>query len=335
MQLSRGPVRGVLLCLTGAAVALTSLACTPRASGGVDPGDRVDAVAERITAPAAGGDKSSLLVPEGRLELVVTEPGETVPARDTLGSQDLSAASGARIVGIAWKVVPGAASTVQTALAGPGKAPGALAVLAGDQQFSLTEGEQWRRGAVFVAVPEDAELMVEVDYDTVTQRVDPRTGRQEVSAAAQPLYEEPGDLADQSSCRPGQGADPEWTATMVCWARGTTVSYVHDVGWAPEHEPWRVVQLEMRLDSAVHQGARYAATASSGTALLDGAEPALVIPREIGRGPGSISEYLVFPGSPGPHELSVTRTWSLSRESGPASAPDQQDLELTGSVEID
>lgn len=300
------PRRGLLV-----GVAVLVLA-TPTACGVFGPdelaaGDVVQAQGSSI----GDGATVSLSVPGGELLFVVDAHADDVSDADLVGKA-VEPADGTHLAGISWKLDQVETRPDLRLLAGlAATKPGSITLEAGDTTAVLDDG--WSTsGAVYVAVPDDAELTVAVDFDGVTQSVAAATGEQTVAPEAQLLYEEPA-TPSEVRCDGEVAPTPGSTADVSCRATLFSAPYAEGVGWSPAGSPWQVVKVDVTLTSVDTGGAGYVAASSQGTVLLDGADPTGVVPG-IGDDKELSSNLYVYPDQGS--VLNVSREYALTLASG-------------------
>ncbi|WP_121258137.1 hypothetical protein [Nocardioides ferulae] len=245
-----------------------------------------------------------VVVPDGIVELAVSQPFPLLPKTRHPGVETLRAPEGHRFVGVAWDArsnplpydIEEAMSGVE-ASAIPWEVPRVPAGLALEveglgevelppQSLGMTGDD----GAAYVVVPDDAALTLLVTYDGVTQSLPvpaqsagtsspPEPGR------AAPLY----DLVEQYSAQPhgdtyascpvpdileGRGLD----SLFLCSAdKVWSLPYLSGRGWAPPGRTWLVVEARMSLQHLYHLGdgghTDYRTRSVSWSATLDGRPP--------------------------------------------------------------
>lgn len=251
--------------------ALALLLCCLLAGCGGTPDPRTVGVGDEagpsVTADVPG-TSYALMLPSGRLTVTVSQPRASVPPRDTEEPGGLAAGEGARIVGVSRVLDPGAypfAVNYQIAepdriLGGPGEV--GLRLVADGFDADVPDGP-----AVWLGVPAEAALRLEVTYDGLVQTVDLATGTVDAGAAAglaEPLPQE-----RTSPCTAQAGS---YTSCQVDVASG--YPYVAGLGWAPAGQTYAVLRVELG------QGAAAAVTVDGqpAQALGDGLFAAPVVP---------------------------------------------------------
>ncbi len=281
-----------------------------------------------LEAPAYG-TTYEVMLPTGRLELVVGPRTSALPGPyvdGSSGTDDVQAARGDSLVPVSWRLAPGT-GTVPVDAAQPFE----LTVVAGGERYDLgaekrgegdeTEGAILSRDLV-VAVEGDADpgdLTVEVTYDGQTQTVDVESGEIEAGAAAG-LYEK-GSFATADRCgqraAPGSGLTPTFVSCEVGLV--TLTPYRPGLGWVDDaDEAWAEVRVSLGLVNLERVSAgggidlRVVPDGTVQRVLLDGAEA------EDGELAPSAVEYggaegeLVFRVSEDPSVVTIERDLRLA-----------------------
>ncbi|MBS2940367.1 hypothetical protein KDN32_21735 [Nocardioides sp. J2M5] len=206
-------------------------------------GTRVEAgelVALEAPVPVEDVDPEPALtarVPSGEVRVAVRAADEVEGARQQAASLD--APDGTEVVVVAWELDP-------TALAVPEVAARAALGTDADAEVVLTGGDVDAvlatdplplEGSALVAVPDAAELGLEVTFDGVVQTVSPGGERREVPAEAAGLYEGFAFARSSLDCRPARlDAD--------CLAGAAWLPWTDAGGWAPVGQVWPVVRVD-------------------------------------------------------------------------------------------
>jgi hypothetical protein len=274
------------------------------------------------------GTSYALLVPNGRLTVVVTDGQDTLGATEAADGQERDAPAGTEWVALDWRLEPGVdLDALQRTLMEDTGQRTTLALVTGDGTVDLgdapgsstTPSDTRTSGTVWVAVDEDAAPVLEVAFDDLTTSLD--TGSGEVSgdmAAALGGLEEPttGDCAPLRA--PGGAAD------VACAYVVTRVPYLAGQGWSDEG--WTVAQVETRVDEFERAGATYAVQSVQDASTMEGADGSTVVDERL----DSLVSRLVAAGAPA--QLEVRRDLQGVRTDG--RGPDEATLTVSGVVDL-
>ena len=298
----------------------------------------------------AYGTTYEVMLPSGRLELVVGPRTSALPGQyvdGSSGTDDVQAARGDSLVPVSWRLAP-STGTVPVDVAQPFE----LTVVAGGERYDLGaekrgEGDEIE-GAIMsrdlvVAVEGDADpedLAVEVTYDGQTQTVDVESGEIEAGAAAG-LYETRSfATADRCGQRaaPSSGLTPTFVGCEVSLV--TLTPYRPGLGWVDDaDEAWAVVRVSLgfvnleRVSAGGGIDLRVVPDGTTQRVLLDGAEA------EDGELTVSAVEYngaegeLVFRVSEDPGVITIERDLRLAE--GYAKDASTQRLRLTQDLTLE
>lgn len=193
------------------------------------------------------GAETRVRVPTGRLTITVGNPVSEVDSADTKDVESRSASDDNSLVGVvlAWDhgaMVP----DWQAPLLPAGTIDPVVTVVAGDQHVDLDLPSGPEPAAYFVGVDGETEPTIEVEYDGVTQTVDP-SGTLD-SAGAAGLYDVATEATPAESRCDTERLEPGVTVDMTCVQSTGAMAYVVDAGWAPKAGSWTVVNLRTSYD---------------------------------------------------------------------------------------
>ncbi|WP_109508015.1 hypothetical protein [Nocardioides speluncae] len=256
-------------------------------------------------------DTSKLLIPSGEVTFGVTEPLDRVGWDEWIGTEARVPVDGAEIVAVTWKrkgVFNADVADAMTA-AHPPKDPIRLWVTADDYRHEIEDvgslGGPGERNFVYVGVPADAKLSIEVEYDGVTQSLDPRTGKVS-SGQAMGLYDESLRAATKTgngrtSCGQQRTTSGRWAMLFTCGVESIwSLPYAAGRGWAGEGESWLILTARTNLTRAQwtagpRRFATYTARPTRWQVVVDGAGPTATLGTyEKG---ASTRKQLVFKGA--------------------------------------
>jgi hypothetical protein len=311
---------------TGAALILVAVL----AIAGCGDDDGAGAVGDLVQGRLGDldGPSYALLVPNGRLTVVVTDGQDSLGATEAADGQERDAPAGTEWVALDWRLEPGAdLDALQRTLMEDTEQRTTLRLVTGDGTVDLgdapgssaTPSGTRTSGTVWVAVEEGTAPVVEVAFDDLTTSLD--TGSGEVSgdmAAALGDLEEPasGDCATLQA--PGGAAD------VACAYVVTRVPYLPGRGWSDEG--WTVAQVETRVDEFERAGATYAVQSVQDASTMEGADGSTVVDERL----DSLVSRLVAAGAPA--QLEVRRDLQGVRTDG--RGPDEATLTVSGVVDL-
>jgi hypothetical protein len=201
------------------------------------------------------GKRVALMLPSGRVDLVVTAPQRRIPAESVDNAAPLVAAKGQVLVGVSWQLQRAAFPDSQNRqLLGPDPAfgdpqPVNLWLVTDGTRHAIPRLETLTApigrpsNAVWVSVPAGVRTwQVQLGYDGLTQTVDARTGKVEAGRAA-PLYR-PLPLHTNGTC--ALAGRNVLTSCLTDYAIG--YPYVGGSGWAPAGKTWALLQIVMEDD---------------------------------------------------------------------------------------
>lgn len=330
-------------------VASIGLVTWDRLRSGVAPGTLVEVYdLDEATGRLSGG---TVMVPTGRLDVTVTEPYDELPDGvypvDSGFRDDVEQVRDfGRYVGVSW-MLDRPANDARFRLVTGAQRQFEVVLVADGVRHDLRAGDSARDSAtpsrvkaVYVALPGgSADLSVEVSYDGLTQRLDPRTGGRDAGAAL-PFYSPaatwsapPKPCAAQRPTAAGEGfplvapgfefREPE-DAVLPCELRPMVASpYEPGIGWARPGRSWLSVPLTTSGDRpfaywpSVEADPRelYLLRLRTSTVTLGGVEPATTrqyysqTEAQL-RHSGRTGAYFVFDVDPAAAaKLVVTQAW--------------------------
>lgn len=270
-------------------------------------------------------DQSRLLIPTGEVTFGVTEPLDRVGWDEWIGTEARVPVDGAEIIAVTWKrkgVFTTDVADAMTAGAAP-KDPIKLWVVADGGRYEVedvgTLGGPGERDFVYVGVPVDAELALEVEYDGVKQLLDPRTGKV-VSGQAVGLYDDSLRAGDEApggtSCGEQKTRSGRWETVFGCSVESIwSLPYAAGRGWAAKGESWLILTAQTDLVRAQwtagpRRYATYTANPTRWQVALDGAGPIATL-GTYQKG-DTTRRQLVFKGAAaGGHRVRFTVSYSL------------------------
>ncbi len=207
------------------------------------------------------GDYGFVLIPTGRIDVVVGEPSTDDVSRDDAADDQTHETPDAG----SWIPVhvdhdPFGAMAVPVRLMGGSPQPAQVALVVDGTTISLgapyrVVGEEGTAESgldnVWVAIderPDEVEsIQVAVTYDGLTQTLVPKNGAREAGVATS-LYEQPTEPVDVA-CRPDGFDKPRVTVDASCTVAPVQRSpYVPGAGWAEEGRTWLVVGAAVSID---------------------------------------------------------------------------------------
>lgn len=233
-----------LLLAAALALGAAATACSDEDDGAVEPGEVVLA-----GSPAAvpNGLETGVRVPGGQLTVKVGNPVSEVDPMHIAGDGPHSASGDNSLVGVMleWNDEKRAPDW-QAPLLPPGTIDTVVTVVAGDHRMELKPPNPLEIAAYFVGVEGETEPAIEVEYDGVTQTVDP-SGTLDAAGAAG-LYDEATEATPVESRCDTERLEPGVTVDMTCVQSTGAMAYVVDAGWAPKAGTWTVVNLRTSYD---------------------------------------------------------------------------------------
>lgn len=223
-------------------------------------------VVQAREATESAGDRVSVLVPVGRVEVVVGAPLDELGEDDTADLQERRAPEGGTWLPIAWELddagLPSYADLMATA-----PEPVVVRVRSGGATYELTDDLGSSSTPVHLAVDGDgSEVSLEVEYDGVTQVIAVSSGDRDAGAAAA-LYSLPDQLPPAPACpRRGWIRDASVRGSVDCrLAPPIALPYLPEQGWAETGRTWLVLQTEVTLTDVTRRsrGNRGAVTVRS------------------------------------------------------------------------
>lgn len=271
-------------------------------------------------------DESKLLIPTGEVTFGVTEPLDRVGWDEWIGTEVRVPVDGAEIIAVTWKRKRVFTADVADAMTadGPPKDPIRLWVVADGGRYEVedvgTLGGSGERNFVYVGVPVDAELALEVEYDGVRQSVDPRTGKV-ASGQAVGLYDDSLRAGDEAAggttCGEQKTRSGRWETTFSCSVESIrSLPYAASRGWAAKGESWLIVTARTELVRAQwtagpRRYATYTARPTRWQVALDGAGPIATL-GTYQKG-DTTRKQLVFEGAAvGGHRVRFTVSYALA-----------------------
>ena len=204
-------------------------------------------------AKVLDGRKVAVKLPIGTVDFQVTGPTRTLGKGQTDEFKELSGGDDVRFVGVSWTYdrfdYPDATQlTLQRRVHDV-----RVWLVADDHRYQIDGLEYLRTGigdGAWIAVPARTErLRLAVEYDGLTQLLDPVTGRLDTDDAesqrAAPLYQDLPVAAEQKCpkvVKQQQGVDYNYGCTVHS---AVVTPYADGVGWAPDGQEWVAVDLAL------------------------------------------------------------------------------------------
>lgn len=338
----------------GSLLAALAVLLVPTACGdsSADPGARAQRPV--VARDPMAGDRASVLLPTGRLDLTVGTPVDAVPADRTKDLKAVSAPDGGSLVPVSWTFDGSQAPWLGLLAAHPDEAVVSLQV--GGRSYRVGPPYQVGAGGTIAtdpdrafyvpvgATPDPADIAVSVAYDGLTQVVHPATGESDLGVAA--------GLARLEGPRPGGVPCPDhgWRAVprSVDVQVDCTISlagrtpYWPTAGWAEAGHQWLVLDVpEVRLLRAVargpHGSTTYRVADISDLSRYAGRSPRSVLgqqqpPRQYVA--GGVQVFDVAAGDRGTLRLALRFSLEADDVQGHSSAPDTVSLRVTHEVPL-
>ncbi len=296
------------------------------------------------------GDETFVLLPSGRIDLTVGKPtSDAVSADQADDGEEHAPPSGGSFVPVSWSHDPFAESGSPAALIAGRPLPADVSLVVDGKAVDLGSpyevvGDQGVTdtgvGTMYVAVdeaPDEIEsLTVSVDYDGLTQTVDPATGERDAGAAA-PLYD--GSSASVEADCPSDGWSPTRVDPDVACHVGPAqrAPYLPGSGWADDGRTWLVVGVTVDFDSVDVGGVGYDVTGITPHLTLDGAKPVPTdgLFAEGTRPPSGTTGTYAFDASvDGPDELTIALDLTLAQADSGDPGPAGREVTLTQTVAL-
>lgn len=320
--------------LFAAALALSAAAtaCVARDDNdAVQPGEVIEASGPNVVT----GTETEVRVPTGQLTITVGKPVSEVDPAETADVTTRSASGDNSLVGVVldWddgKSVP----DWQLPLLPPGTIDPVVTVVTKDRRVKLEAPTLPSTAAYFVGVDGESEPAIEVEFDGVTQSVDP-TGKRDPGEAAG-LYDEATEAAPAEARCDSERLESGVIADMTCnWGVGA-MAYVAGVGWASDAGVWTVASIRSSYDSmTVASGGKTAAYTITGvddaSKLAGRRASGTVIRSERTDG---FDGALVFGPVAGKADLEIVQHLDGSLRAG-GTGPDSLDFEFRRLVAVD
>lgn len=252
------------------------------------------------------GDSTFLLTPSGRLDVTVGDPVDSLSGARLRDSKGRRAPSGGRLIPVYAEFHADSPSEA-VGLVGPPLSVG-FALNTGGRTYPVGAtwqapdqpdvGELLESRTYYLAVAGDADdVTVAVDYDDLTQTVDPRSGERDAGAAAA-LYDAPAELSSSDCSTAGWRTDrPQTRLEVRCAVRVGTTPWAGDQGgWAEPGTAWLVVEVVLRSPLIwQRQQAESRPDSVLLDARLDGDRPAATPMKRPSPDAGYLRQVLVFP----------------------------------------
>jgi hypothetical protein len=338
-----GPLLGVLV---GAGLA----ACGGPAEAGAG-----DVVPGRASVEVIG-DFGFVLIPTGRLDLVIGQPTTDDVGPDAAEDDETHAApEGGSWVPVHVEHDPFGEGGVPIGLIGTAPQPAALALVVDGTTIDLgapyrVVGDQGTVDSgldtVWVAVdeaPDEIEsLQLAVTYDGLTQTLDPSMGERDAGAAAA-LYDDP--LPEVETSCPTQGFASDSESVRLDLACSVSppqrTPYLPGAGWVDDGRSWLVTGMAVSVDSVVVDGTSYDVETIEPTVTVDGSPPLPPDGRLGGRlgqvdhTPDRVAATWAFEASAeGPGQLGITLDLLLHKGDADDPGPGVRELTVTQTVEL-
>ena len=315
------------------------------AARGAELGDVVPARTVDVNGTVAR-NRSFLIIPTGRLEVLIGDPLPTLGADDTRAREVRDAPDGGVFLPVSWRYRP---HVLDAAAPVFGARQDVTVELVSDgHRYKLVPPAEDRSASnadeFFVAVEGEAtDVRLDVDYAGVTQTLDLTAGTRTKGRAAG-LYSLTDVKVSTSPC-----PDRDWAkrdnqyAQLYFYCTTTTALRTPfvDGEWAAKGHTFVVLGLGTTMDGYLLPGddgvssATYTVASSTDTTTLGGNEPVKVLD-EVENG-GVTNGYLVFDvEGKVPRTLSVGRRYvlTLSRVKGDLDAKQELRLEARGDVRL-
>ncbi|WP_157537137.1 hypothetical protein [Nocardioides sp. Root190] len=300
------------------------------------------------------GQKSSIALPIGRLEVSMGEASTELDANDTRQLEPVTAPENSAFVPITWQYDAGTFGDYADYLDTDTRP--VIDLVADGAKYRLPSPESTGEGAesFYVLVTGDLadakEATLSVEFDDVIQTVDLATGDREAGLAA-PLYELKPRKERTASCTNQAEFDLPKLARLGDFScnitRSADIPYAGGA-WAPEGTAWRVVTISTvarRYDviaADLRSGAIYVASAVESTFRLGKEKPTKVIEdREFSACPdpergGCTSVYhLIFEADEDTSErLRVDQGYELTLSSLWGGGEGKRTVEIEGTISV-
>lgn len=314
------------------AAALTlgaATACAARDDEAVEPGEVIEAAGPNVVT----GVETQVRVPTGQLTITVGNPISEVGPAETADVTTRSASGDNSMVGVVleWdggEIVP----DWQLPLLPPGTIDPVVTVVAGERRVKLDVPTLPVSSAYFVGVEGEAEPAIDVEFDGVTQSVDP-TGKRDTGEAAG-LYDEATEAAPAESPCDSERLEGGVVADLTCaWGMGA-MAYVADVGWAPGGGVWSVASVRTSYDlltvGSGSESTAYTITRVDDASTLAGKRASGTLIRS--ERTDGFDGALVFEPVRGEATLEIVQRLDGSRRSGPG--PESKDFVFRRQVTV-
>jgi hypothetical protein len=319
------------------------------ACGGPDAADPGDVVPGRASAEVVG-DFGFVLIPTGRLDLVLGEPTTDDVGPDLAEDDETHAPpEGGSWVPVHVEHDPFGEGAVPVGLIGGAPQPAELALVVDGTTVDL--GSPYRvageKGTVdsgldtvWVAVDEAPDeigsMKLAVTYDGLTQTLDPATGERDAGAAAV-LYDDP--VAGGEAACAADGFDREGVhLDLTCLAGPPQrTPYLPGPGWAAEGRSWLVAGTVVSVDDVDVDGTSYDVESIEPSVTVNGSDP-LPPAGQFGRvdhAPSRVSATWAFEApTQGPDQMTITLDLVLDKSDADAPGPGVRELTVEQTVEL-
>ena len=319
------------------------------ACAGPDAADAGDVVPGRASAEVIG-DFGYVLIPTGRLDLVLGEP-----TTDDLGPDQAEddethpPPEGGSWVPVHVEHDPFGEGAVPVGLIGGAPQPAELALVVDGTTYYLgapyrVAGEKGTVASgldtVWVAVDEAPDkiesIRLAVTYDGLTQTLDPATSERDAGAAAG-LYDEP--VAGAEAACAADGFDREGVRLDLACLAGPAqrTPYLPGPSWAAEGRSWLVTGVVVSVDSVDVDGTSYDVESLEPTVTVNGFEPLPPDGRfgRVDHSPSRVSGTWAFEASaPGPDQMTITIDLVLDKTDAEVTGPGVRELSVEQTVEL-
>ena len=239
--------RAVLMVTATIVATGTLAACSP---------DRADAGAKFFSRTVIEGTRSTVQLPTGSLDLVVSKPRDELTDRE---AEPRSAPDGGSFVGLSWELRPLERTKSNPYLVRRLPLAAEVTLVSEGRRYPIGKpydrankvGDDTRSSSWWVAVGgAGKDVKVEVAYGGETQVVDVAKSKIEPGRAA-PLYD-PSPVAPVASpCRTARPSGPLARPEFESFTCDVEVlglePYVDEVGWAKPGRTWAVLSVSSRL----------------------------------------------------------------------------------------
>ncbi len=298
-------MRPLAACAAVVALLTPALAACSEAASDTVPGE---VVAARPSLEVIG-DFGFVLIPAGRIDVVVGEPrtGEVTPD-EASDDQAHEPPEGGSWIPVHVAHDPFGQMGVPVSLIGGSPQPAQVALVVDGTTISLgapyrVVGEQGTADSgldnVWVAVdqrPDQIEsVQVAVTYDELTQTMEPKSGARDAGAAAA-LYVAETEEHEASCSRGGFDVSEVQVETSCVIGPAQRTPYLPGVGWAAEDHAWLVVGMAVWVMKATARGTTYEVARIDPALTVEGGGPLPPDGRlgEVRRDPRRVSATWAF-----------------------------------------